>query len=465
MHSSALRPPIIAPATASGRGAVGIVRLSGSGLLPLAARLCGRVPEPRCALFTAFRSPEGEVLDRGLALFFPAPHSFTGEDVLELQGHGGPLLLERLQQACLRWAEVPGEGGTALLPGLRRALPGEFSRRAVANGKLDLSQAQSIAALVEARSERAARCALKGLEGEFGRAVEALRAEMMDLRALIEADLDFSDEEVQGLSAPQTQERLQQLCARVESALHAARQGALLTEGLHVAMAGAPNSGKSSLLNVLSGRDLAIVTPIAGTTRDRIETEIAIEGVPMRLSDLAGLRESADPIERIGIERSWQAIASADFLLVLRDPTRAPGDPEESALLARLPTDKPRLIVWNKSDIAAPPQMGAEELPISAKTGVGLETLRQRLLRLAGGAGEAESQSAFCARGWQIESLQRAASHAHSALGLLGDAGIGALEIIAEELRCGHDALGEITGATTPDELLGVIFSRFCIGK
>jgi len=473
--------PIVAVATASGRGAIGIVRVSGSDLRPLIEALCGAVPEPRHATLAPFLGREGEPLDRGIAIHFPAPHSYTGEDVFELQAHGGAVLLQLLLARCLEAAaEVDPRSGRARLAGLRLAEPGEFTERAFLNDKLDLAQAEAVADLIDASTEAAARSASRSLSGAFSIEVDALRDALVDLRMLVEATLDFPEEEIDLLERADARGRLERIGVDLERVLGRARQGALLREGLKVVLAGQPNVGKSSLLNALAGAELAIVTPVPGTTRDRIAETIQIEGVPIHVIDTAGLRDSVDEVERIGVARSWTAIDAADAVIFLHDLTRL-DDPQyadaEAAIATRLAQSAAggRLIdVYNKADLvastAADGSVAAavrghptvDTVRISAKTGTGLDTLRRRLLEMAGW--RTDPEGVFIARTRHIDALRRTAVHlglaeAHAAQ---RDA---ALELFAEELRLAHDALGEITGAFTPDDLLGVIFSRFCIGK
>ncbi len=475
--------PIAAIATAPGRGAVGIVRVSGRQLMPLARAITGRELAPRVATYGPFQDADGSAIDQGLALFFPAPHSYTGEDVLELQAHGGPVVLQLLLARCLQAAaETDPATGAARLPRLRLARPGEFTERAFLNGKLDLAQAEAVMDLIDASTESAARSASRSLAGAFSHEVHGLRDGLIHLRMLIEATLDFPEEEIDVLRAQDVRGQLSQLQQNLAAVQARARQGALLREGLKVVIAGQPNAGKSSLLNALAGAELAIVTPLAGTTRDVVQQTIQIEGVPLHVLDTAGLRDSTDEVERIGIARAWQHIASADVLLLLHDLTRqhdaacVAEDARIAAEVARqLPASVPVLHVWNKRDAATgalPPQVqgggpgdaqGEDSVALSAKTGEGLAALRQRLLHLAGwqaGAGE----GVFIARERHLHALARAAAHLHAAAGhLQGPQPM--LDLLAEELRLAQTALGEITGEFSADDLLGVIFSRFCIGK
>ncbi|MGQ9725283.1 MAG: tRNA uridine-5-carboxymethylaminomethyl(34) synthesis GTPase MnmE [Tepidimonas sp.] len=470
--------PIAAIATASGRGAVGIVRVSGRGLAPLVRALVGRELRPRQAHYGPFLAGDGTALDHGLALWFPAPHSYTGEDVLELQAHGGPVLLQLLLARCLEAAaEADPATGRPRLPGLRLAQPGEFTERAFLNGKLDLAQAEAVADLIDASTEAAARSASRSLGGAFSQAVGALRDDLTQLRTLVEATLDFPEEEIDFLQQADAAGQLARLQARLDEVLASTRQGALLREGMHVVIAGQPNAGKSSLLNALAGAELAIVTPIAGTTRDVVQQTIQIEGVPLHVIDTAGLRESgdADEVERIGIERAWQRIEGADAVLFVHDLTRAhdaeyarADDGIRARLAARLSARVPVIEVWNKADAVAAdaidgPSEGRDGIRLSARTGVGLDALRQRLLQCVGWTGTTP-EGLFSARQRHVQALQRVGEHLCAARALL-QANAPALELLAEELRLAHEALGTITGAFGADELLGAIFSRFCIGK
>jgi len=473
--------PIVAVATAAGRGAVGIVRVSGRGLLPLARVLCGRDLAPRLATYGPFRDARGEALDQGLALYFPGPHSYTGEDVLELQGHGGPVVMQLLLARCLEAAaELDAVTGRPLLPGLRLAEPGEFTQRAFLNDKIDLAQAEAIADLIDASTEAAARSATRSLGGAFSREIDALREQIVQLRMLVEATLDFPEEEIDFLEKADARGRLDRLVATLDGVLAQARQGALLREGLQVVLAGQPNAGKSSLLNALAGAELAIVTPIAGTTRDKVSETIQIEGVPLHIIDTAGLRadhEASDEVERIGMARSWQAIAEADAVLFLHDLTRV-GEPAyaqaDADIAARLPAPGQGATVvhvFNKADAAragagagalAVPQPPGEVLALSARTGEGLQALRETLLRQAGW--QAAQEGVFIARQRHVQALAAAREHLSLAQAHAAQRD-GALDLLAEELRLAHNALGRITGAFSADDLLGEIFTRFCIGK
>ena len=461
--------PIAAIATAPGRGAVGIVRVSGPDLTLLIEALVGRPLAPRAATHGPFRDARGQAIDQGLALHFPAPHSYTGEHVLELQAHGGPVVLQLLLARCLEAAaEIDPHSGRCRLPRLRLAQPGEFTQRAFLNGKLDLAQAEAVADLIDAGTEAAARSAGRSLAGVFSRQVEALARSLIELRTLVEATLDFPEEEIDFLERADARGRLERIAAALDGLLDRTRHGALLAEGLRVVLAGQPNVGKSSLLNALAGAELAIVTPIPGTTRDKIGQTIQIEGVPVHVIDTAGLREqesTGDEIERIGIARSWAEIGDADAVVFLHDLTRA-GDAAyeagEAAIGARLGDPARVLHVFNKSDAAVAQGLATGALQISARTGQGLDALRRALLERAGW--HAHPEGLFIARTRHVHALQRAAGHVAAArdLAARGDA---ALDLLAEELRLAHDALGEITGRVSADELLGEIFARFCIGK
>ncbi|MFT4191957.1 MAG: tRNA modification GTPase, partial [Comamonas sp.] len=415
--------PVIAIATAPGRGAVGIVRLSGRGLQAYAQRLCRQPLAARVATYLPLRDLHDQVIDRGLALFFPAPHSYTGEDVLELQVHGGPAVLQLLVAHCLALAAQPdgvggGEGqnrpgGPALLPGLRLARPGEFTERAFLNGKLDLAQAEAVADLIDASTEAAVRSASRSLSGVFSHEVQALRDGLVNLRMLVEATLDFPEEEIDFLTQADAAGKLARLREALTALQQRTRQGALLREGIKVVIAGQPNAGKSSLLNALAGAELAIVTPIAGTTRDKVGQTIQIEGVPLHIVDTAGLRDSDDTVERIGIERAWDEIASADVVLFLHDLARQ-GEPaytaEDTRIAQRLPAGVPRIDLWNKSDLADTTPITATaasddgaSLHLSAKTGAGLEALRRHLLETVGW--QSADEGIFMARERHVQAL------------------------------------------------------------
>ena len=464
---------IAAIATAPGRGGVGIVRISSPhDLAPLAQLLCGRALPPREACYVPFLDAAGQAIDRGLALRFPAPHSYTGEHVLELQGHGGPVVLQLLLARCLEAAAVTDAvTGQPCLPGLRLARPGEFTERAFLNDKLDLAQAEAVADLIDASTEAAARSAARSLAGAFSAEIGELREALIHLRMLVEATLDFPEEEIDFLQKADAAGQLERLQARLAQVLERARQGALLREGITVVIAGQPNAGKSSLLNALAGAELAIVTPIAGTTRDKVSQTIQIEGVPLHVVDTAGLRDSSDEVEKIGIERAWNEIAAADAVLFLHDLTRR-GEPDYDAqeveiveALGSILAEKgvPVLDLWNKHD-ALPPgsRLPQEGITLSARTGEGLDRLRARLLQIAGW--QSAPEGLYLARERHLEALRAVDDHLMEAAAHLA-AQAGALDLLAEELRLAQNALNRITGEFGADDLLGVIFSRFCIGK
>ncbi|MFC7411024.1 tRNA uridine-5-carboxymethylaminomethyl(34) synthesis GTPase MnmE [Hydrogenophaga atypica] len=457
--------PIAAIATAPGRGAVGIVRVSGKGLAPLVEAICGRALKAREATYLPFRDAHGEAIDQGLALFFPSPHSYTGEDVLELQAHGGPVVLQLLLARCLQAA---AEGAPARLPHLRLAEPGEFTQRAFLNHKIDLAQAEAIADLIDASTEAAARSAGRSLSGAFSKEIHSLRDALIHLRMLVEATLDFPEEDIDFLQQADARGQLTRLQTQLAAVLARAHQGALLREGIKVVIAGQPNAGKSSLLNALAGAELAIVTPIAGTTRDVVSQTIQIDGVPLHVVDTAGLRDTSlpevDVVEKIGIERAWGQIEAADAVLFLHDLTRhdQPAYASADAALAqRLPGHLPVIHLWNKADAAQTAAPG-EGLRISAKAGTGLAELRAELLRIAGW--QSAPEGVFIARERHLRALREVDDHLQQANTQI-DARVPALDLLAEELRLAQNALNTITGEFGADDLLGVIFSQFCIGK
>ena len=445
-----IRQDIIAAiATAPGRAGIGIVRVSGRNLGPYIEHLMGgRTLTPRRAALTSFRDARGAPLDEGLALYFPAPHSYTGEDVLELQGHGGPMVLRLLLQRCVEL-------------GARVAEPGEFTRRAFLNGKLDLAQAEGVVDLIEATTVQAARSALRSMRGEFSAQVRILTQSVIELRALVEATLDFPDEEVDVLDGAAVRDRLEGVRTSVNLVLNAARRGSLMRDGLNIALAGQPNVGKSSLLNCLAGEDLAIVTDVPGTTRDPIRQVIDISGIPAQIIDTAGLRESRDSVEEMGIARAWTAIQGADAVVNVVDAAAGITHADD-AILGRLPQGVPRLRVMNKIDLLGRPpafesNAGESVVWLSAKTGEGVDLLRTALAALAGGEGATENT--FLARERHLVALSGAEDHLRRA------AALGEMELVAEELRFAQEHLSAITGEYTADDLLGEIFSRFCIGK
>jgi len=442
---------IAAVATAPGRGGIGVVRVSGPAAAAIAEAVLGDCPPPRRAVHRAFRDADGQLIDDGLALYFPAPHSFTGEDVLELHGHGGPMVLDLVLARCVDL-------------GARLARAGEFSERAFLNDQLDLAQAEAIADLIDSASHAAARAAVRSLQGEFSERVHALVNGLIQLRAYVEAAIDFPDEEVDFLSDRALHDRLEQLLADLAALRAAARQGCLLRDGLTLVIAGRPNAGKSSLLNALAGADRAIVTEVPGTTRDVLREHLQIDGLPIHVIDTAGLRDTADPVERIGVERAWAEIGRADQVLLVVDDSAGITD-EDRALAERLPQGRELTVARNKIDLTGRPPGPANvavgaEIAVSARTGAGLDALRAHLKELAGyreaGAGD------FSARRRHLEALARAGRHldatAEHARNRAG-------ELMAEELRLCQQALGEITGEFTSDDLLGKIFASFCIGK
>lgn len=449
MPASRPTDAIAAIATPPGRGGVGIVRISGRDLLPLARALAGISPVPRRASLADFLAADGQLLDCGLILYFPAPHSFTGEDVLELHGHGGPVVMHALLARCVEL-------------GARLAEPGEFSRRAFENDKIDLAQAEGIADLIEAASMQAARAALRSLSGDFSLAVRALTDGLIELRSLIEATLDFPDEEIDPIADTDIVPRLARLRNDLATLRRRAREGSVLRAGLTVVLAGLPNVGKSSLLNQLAGEERAIVTEIAGTTRDAVRETIFVEGIPLHIIDTAGLRETEDVVEKIGIERTWREIEKADVILQIVD-ARGGVTPADQAIAARLPAGIERVVVENKCDLAgrvAGRHVVKEvvHLVLSAKSGAGVRLLHDELLRIAGWRGHGED--ALLARARHLEALAEAEMRL-----MLADGQLLRLELAAEELRLAQQALSRITGEFTADDLLGSIFGRFCIGK
>jgi tRNA modification GTPase len=448
VESRPASPPdtIAAIATAPGRGGIGVVRVSGAGLGAFALALCGRAPRPRTAHFTRFLDEHERPIDEGVLLYFAAPASFTGEDVIELQGHGGPVVMQMLLERCLQL-------------GARLAEPGEFTRRAFLNGKLDLAQAEGVADLIEASTAAAARSAVRSLSGQFSEEVHRITDALIDLRMLVEATLDFPEEEIDFLERARAMPRLEGIREALEGVLDRARQGALLRSGLNVVLVGAPNVGKSSLLNQLAGEERAIVTDVAGTTRDALRETIQIEGIPLHIIDTAGLRDTEDRVERIGIERTWREIARADVILHLVEA----GVATEVDLDESLPQGVERIVVANKIDLAGLPPGRVEaggrvRLQVSARSGEGVELVRQELLRIAGW--HAHGEDVILARERHLLALREALRHVEAA-----GTQLGALELFAEELRLAQEELGTITGEFSADDLLGVIFSRFCIGK
>lgn len=458
--------PIVSIATAPGRGAVGIVRVSGRDLAAFVMTLLGRSLTPRQATYLPFKSDAGEVIDHGLAIYFPAPHSYTGEDVLELQAHGGPVVLNMLVNACLAQRS---------LPNLRLAEPGEFTQRAFLNDKMDLTQAEAVSDLIDASTSQAVRSAARSLSGAFSDTIADLRAQLVNLRMLVESTLDFPEEEIDFLQKADAVGQLTRLRAQLQTVMRQTQQGVLLREGIKVVIAGQPNAGKSSLLNALAGAELAIVTPIAGTTRDVITQTIQINGVPVHILDTAGLRDSDDTVEQMGITRAWAEIARADAVVYVYDRTQMHStdvQARDQALRARLPAQVPVVAVWNKADVvphdvpaseqATATSEGDTVLTLSAKTGEGLDALRAQLLQWAGW--EQSTEGLFIARQRHLTALAGVETHLELADGWLNQGG-DHLDLLAEELRLAQVALGEITGEFNADDLLGEIFSRFCIGK
>ena len=454
--------PIIAVATAPGKAGVGVIRISGSQLLPLSEALFQKALSPRQANLLTLRDAQGESIDQLIAIYFAAPASFTGEDVLELQCHGGPQLLELVMKRCLELGKDQD---------LVIAEPGEFSLRAYLNNKIDLAQAEAIADLIDAQSEAAVLGAARSLQGVFSNDINSLIEEITQLRILVESTLDFPEEEIEFLESAQARERLSKVMEKLYALREGAKQGKILRDGIQLVLAGAPNVGKSSLLNRLAGEEVAIVTPIAGTTRDRVKESITINGVPMHIIDTAGLRETGDLVESKGIERSWEAIRAADLVIFLQDPSSTDKSSNTEALelkaqiLQALPPKCPVLEVRNKSDLldeSAFNKDGTRPLLISAMTGDGIEVLKQKILGSVGWGGTQEG--AIVARRRHLDCLDRAATHLDKSQKFAADGNI-SLELFAEELRLAQDQLGHITGRLLPDDLLGKIFSQFCIGK
>ena len=438
---------IAAIATAQGRGGIGVVRISGQRIESLAREILGKQPIARHATYGNILDEKGDILDQGVALFFPAPHSYTGEDVLELQGHGGIAVMQLVLQRCLDL-------------GARLAQPGEFTRRAFLNNKLDLAQAESVADLIDANTAEAARSAMRSLRGEFSAAIHNLVDELIYLRMLVEAMLDFPEEEVDSIDTERRNALLNSVRLHLQLTLDTAKQGSLLREGAHVAIAGQPNVGKSSLLNRLAGEEVALVSEIPGTTRDVIRQAVQIRGVLLHIMDMAGLRESADVVENMGIARAHQTLHRADLILLLLDASKGMTAQDE-VILAGLPADIPQLLVFNKADLlddSAAISASAPFIRVSAKTGAGMEELRGKLLEAVGWRDQ--ESGAFMARERHLRALTLAQVHLAQAQTVLASA-----ELFAEELRLAQRALNEITGEFTPDDLLGEIFSRFCIGK
>ena len=448
---------IVAQATPPGRGGVGILRISGPKAQEVAKTVLGILPKPRYAHYLPFLAADGTTLDEGIALFFPNPNSFTGEDVLELQGHGGPVILDLLLKRILE------------ISGVRIARPGEFSERAFLNDKLDLAQAEAIADLIDASSEQAAKSALSSLQGVFSKKINELVESLIHLRIFTEAAIDFPEEEIDFLSDGKIEAELDQVIQRLNEVRHEAKQGSLLREGMKVVIAGRPNAGKSSLLNALAGREAAIVTDIAGTTRDVLREHIHIDGMPLHIIDTAGLREASDEVERIGIERAWQEIDQADRVLFMVDSTTTnEANPEKlwPEFIERLPKNMPVTVIRNKADLTGEPLGYSEQngyclIQLSARTGEGITLLRDHLKQVMGFTSSTEG--GFLARRRHLQALEKAAEHLNNGKYQLTTFHAG--ELLAEELRLAQEALSEITGQFTSDDLLGRIFSSFCIGK
>jgi len=451
-----ITPDIIAAiATPPGRGGVGIVRISGKNLSSLAQAILGRQLQPRVAQLSQFLDADGQVIDQGIALYFPAPHSYTGEDVLELQGHGGPAIMNMLLDQCI-------------VQGARLAEPGEFTLRAYLNNKIDLVQAESVINIIEASTSEAARCAVRSLQGVFSRTIDELVELLTTLRMFIEAMLDFPEEEIEGLYTAEITEKLQTITTRLDQVLLSAKQGHLLQEGIKVVLIGEPNVGKSSLLNQLAEADVAIVTDIPGTTRDSIQKTITIAGIPIHVIDTAGLRQTSDIVEQKGIERTQAAVKDADILIHLIDGSRQLPDDSQGDILSVFSINKPHITIFNKIDLSNESPCietckNHVEIHLSAKTGAGMDLLRERILKAVGWQTNRTEEGLFMARQRHLESLRAAKEHLNAAK-MYCDSESG-WELLAEELRMAQDALSSITGRVTADDLLGKIFSEFCIGK
>jgi tRNA modification GTPase len=450
-----LKDTIAAIATASGAGGIGVVRVSGPLASDIAIQILGLCPAPRHAAYLDFKSGNNELIDRGIAIFYPNPHSYTGEDVLELQAHGGTALMQILLARCI-----------AL--GARQAEPGEFTRRAYLNDKMDLAQAEAVADVINASTAEAARSAVRSLSGEFSNSINAVLAKLVNLRMYVEACLDFPEEEIDFITQGKVAEKLADVADELNAVFAKAKQGSLLREGIHVVLIGQPNVGKSSLMNALAGEDVAIVTAIAGTTRDTIKSAIQINGVPLHIIDTAGLRETDDEVEKFGIARTWRATETADIALLLLDTANGITDAEKS-ILGRLPQEIAKIWVHNKVDLLLDndklretPEIremsGETHIYLSAKTGQGLDMLKSQLLKLVGY--QANGEGVFMARARHLQALTQVNQHLQSAAKQIKSA-----ELVAEELRLAQESLSSITGEFTPDDLLGEIFSKFCIGK
>ncbi len=440
---------IAAIATASGAGGIGIVRVSGPLSQRIAVEILGHCPAPRHAAYLDFKQGNGDLIDRGIAIFYPNPHSYTGEDVLELQAHGGTALMQILLARCIGL-------------GARQAEPGEFTKRAYLNDKMDLAQAEAVADVINAATLEAAKSAVRSLSGEFSQHINALLLKLIELRMYVEACLDFPEEEIDFITHGRVADKLSAIDTELKAVFLKAKQGSLLRDGISVVLVGQPNVGKSSLMNQLAGEEVAIVTSIAGTTRDTIKNAIQINGVPLHIIDTAGLRETDDEVEKFGIARTWRATETANIALLLVDATHGITETEKS-ILERLPQEIRKIWVHNKIDVTQEPALieeidGAAHVYISAKTGLGVDFLKVELLKLAGYQNNAEG--VFMARARHLQALSAVADHLINAKNQLASA-----ELLAEELRLAQEALGAITGEFTPDDLLGEIFSKFCIGK
>ena len=440
---------IAAIATASGAGGIGVVRVSGNLAQSIATKILGHCPATRHASYLPFFDENQQLIDRGIAIFYPNPYSYTGEDVLELQAHGGPALMQLLLARCI-----------AL--GARQAEPGEFTRRAYLNDKMDLAQAEAVADVINASTAEAAKSAVRSLSGEFSKNIHIVLAKLTNLRLYVEACLDFPEEEIDFITHGRVAEKLADVNTELNIVFEKAKQGSLLREGIHVVLIGQPNVGKSSLMNALAGEELAIVTPIAGTTRDTIKSVIQINGVPLHIIDTAGLRDTDDEVEKFGIARTWRATETADIALLLVDTARGITDAEKS-ILDHLPQEIGKIWVHNKVDISREtPEIrenNAEtHIYLSAKTGQGLDLLKVQLLK--SGGYQANSEGVFMARSRHLQALAQVSQHLQIAAKQINSA-----ELVAEELRLAQEALSSITGKFTPNDLLGEIFSKFCIGK
>ena len=462
--------PIMAIATPPGRGAVGVVRISGKHLKAFAESLCQQALTPRHAHLLTLKDAQGQAIDQVLAIYFPGPHSYTGEDVLELQGHGGTIVMHMVMARCLALAQSTKPDSTPWLPHLRMAQAGEFTQRAYLNQKLDLAQAEAVADLIDANTEAAVRSAGRSMQGAFSDQVHVLKAALVHLRVQIEACLDFPEEDLDFIKAMQVAEQLQSLLQHATTLTAQAKQGALLRDGLKLVIAGQPNAGKSSLLNALAGAELAIVTPIAGTTRDVLSQSIQMEGVPIHVLDTAGLRDhtQADEVEQIGMERAWAQIKQADIVLLLNDVARTDDAYQQQQrqlqedIEAVLPKHTSLLLVDNKCDMVAATE-NTKALQISAKKGLGLQALRTHILQLAGWQSSAQ-EGVFTARARHLEALAVVLQHLQAAQQMLNHPQP-ALDLLAEECRLAQQSLSSLTGEFSADDLLGEIFSNFCIGK